>query len=253
MDLSGQSSTQIPFRLRMLLPVVCVFIASSVFAQPPNRRLTKQQAEMQKRMQERMKEIAANQPELPRDPQLLSLHKEFITKAEKLAGEYERKKQFDRAREVYESLTRLVPKYKNAEDGLQRMISNQAQDRKLATVSATSEWQDSGAQIQEGMPVKFEVKGTWKVVLETGPEGVKIPDAMKPRDGRIKLGTLIGVIASSPADLAESRPFILTNGKEMIANKSGRLFMRMYDIDPSDNEGKMYVLIRSSFGKASSR
>ena len=65
----------------------------------------------QKRLQEQMRAAAENQPQLPSDPVLLNLHKEFIAKAEKLAVEYERKKDFDKAREVYESLVRLVPKY----------------------------------------------------------------------------------------------------------------------------------------------
>ncbi len=52
----------------------------------------------QQQMQQKAKEMAENQPQLPSDPQLLTLHKEFIAKAERLAVEYERKKQLDKAR-----------------------------------------------------------------------------------------------------------------------------------------------------------
>ena len=38
----------------------------------------------QKRLQEQMRAAAENQPQLPSDPVLLNLHKEFIAKAEKL-------------------------------------------------------------------------------------------------------------------------------------------------------------------------
>ena len=87
------------------------------------------------------------QPLLPEDPQLLGLHKEFVVKAEKLAVEYERKKQFDKAREVYESMVRLVPNFASAEAGLQRILGNQRiQDRKLVTVEANQMWQDSGRE-----------------------------------------------------------------------------------------------------------
>ena len=218
-------------------------------AQPPAvRRTARQQQEMQKRVQQQIKEAAENQPVLPNDPQLLSLHREFITKAEKLATEYERKKQFDRAREVYESLVRLVPKYDKAEEGLKRILTTQAmKERKLAEVLAAREWQDSGATIQQGMPVHFEVKGTWKVVCETGPEGVRIPDEMRPRNNRIQLGTLIGTIVTNPAELKDAKPFIVTPGQDLIADKTGRLYLRMFDLDPTDNEGKMYVMIQSTF------
>lgn len=214
------------------------------------RRMQRQQQEIQRRMQEKMKQAAENRPELPSDPQLLSLHKEFITKAEKLAGEYERKKQFDRARETYEAMVRLVPKYPVAEAGLARILKAQSlKDRKLTEVSASQAWQDSGVVLQKGMPVHIEVKGIWKVVVQTGPEGIVIPDEMRARDSRIKLGTLIGVIAGSPSEIEKAKPMIVKPSMDFTAEETGRLFLRMYDIDPTDNEGKMLVLIQSSFGK----
>ncbi|MGB0599361.1 MAG: hypothetical protein ACPGLY_21970 [Rubripirellula sp.] len=204
----------------------------------------------QQQMQQKAKEMAENQPQLPSDPQLLTLHKEFIAKAERLAVEYERKKQLDKAREVYEAMVRLVPKYGAAEDGLSRVLGSQRySDRKLVNVEANKLWQDTGVVLQQGMPVHTEIKGTWKVVYETGPKGIEIPNEMRPRDNRIKLGTLIGVIASSQAELTEANPFILENGKDFTARKTGRLFLRMFDVDPSDNEGKLYVLIQSTFAK----
>ena len=253
------ASTRIPLVLSHMLVhspkfVALLFLAfCSSFAlgqTPAARRGAKQQQEMQKRMQEQMRAIAENQPQLPADPQLLGLHKEFIVKAEKLAAEYERKKQFEKAREVYESMVRLVPKYATAEEGLSRVLGSQRlQDRKLVNVSANQLWQDSGAVLREGMPVRTEVKGTWKVVYETGPEGIVIPEEFRSRDNRIKLGTLIGVIVNSPAELSEAKPFVIESGKDFTARKSGRLFLRMYDVDPSDNEGQIFVLIQSTFGK----
>ena len=114
-------------------------------------------------------------------------------------------------------------------------------------MKANQMWQDSGATLLQDMPVHVEIKGTWKVVYETGPKGIEIPPDLRPRDSRIKLGTLIAVIANSPAELAEERPFILDDGKDFVAKKSGRLYLRMFDVDPSDNEGSLYVLIQSTF------
>ncbi|WP_146523299.1 hypothetical protein [Stieleria varia] len=235
----------------MLLWTAWALLPSTAEAQNTiEKRLQRQQQEMQKRIQQQMKTVAENQPQLPADPQLLSLHKEFITKAEKLAGEYERKKELERAREVYEAMVRLVPKYQPAELGLERILRSQLmKDRKLTEVLADQGWQDSGATLQQGMPVHVEVKGVWKVVLQTGPEGVVVPEEARPRDGRIKFGTLIGVIATSPGDLEKEKPFVVENNTEFTADKSGQLFLRMYDLDPTDNEGKMLVLIQSTFGK----
>lgn len=219
-------------------------LSGSVFGQRTDPR------EVQKRMQEQMRAAAANQPQLPSDPVLLNLHKEFIAKAEKLAVEYERKKDFAKAREVYESLVRLVPKYGAAEAGLNRILANQrAQDRKLVKVLATGGWQDSGVTLREGMPVSIEVKGSWKVVFETGAKGLEIPNELRPKDNRIKLGTLIGIVANTPAELNEGQPFVVSSGMSFNAKKTGRLYLRMFDIDPTDNEGNLFVLIQSTFAQ----
>jgi hypothetical protein len=239
--------------LRSLALAFCILTTtvSDAAAQNPNiKRFQQQQKQMQRRMEQAVKDAAASQPILPNDPELLSLHKEFIVKAEKLAGEYERKKQYDKAREVFEAMSRLVPKYPAAEAGVKRMLQLQSmKDRKTVKVQASSGWQDSGAQIVKGMPVHVDVKGTWSVVYETGPDGIVIPEKMKPRDSRIKLGSLIGVIASSPGELETEKPFIVKPGNDFVAEKSGRLYMRMFDIDPTDNQGEVLVLIQSTFGK----
>ena len=227
---------------------VCVtlfllFSVDAALAQSPSAARRRQ-----KQIQDQMKKAAENQPQLPSDPQLLTLHREFITKAEKLAAEYERKKQLDKAREVYEAMVRLVPKYGVAEEGLNRVLGGQRfQNRKVVSVDATKLWQDTGITLQQGMPVHVEVKGTWKVVYETGPKGIEIPEPMRPKDNRIKLGSLIGVIVNNPSELAETNPFVVEHGKDFNARKSGRLFLRMFDVDPSDNEGKMYVSVQSTF------
>src|SRR5262245_35550310 len=38
------------------------------------------------------------QAKMPTDPRLLAIHKEFVSKAEKLAGDYEKAKELDKAR-----------------------------------------------------------------------------------------------------------------------------------------------------------
>ena len=241
--------------MKFCLCLVATLIGSNTFAQPPHMRRVdvkqqQQQAEQQaQRMKEQIQSIAENSTDFA-DPQLMTLHKEFVAKAEKLAIEYERKKQFDQAREVYSSLVRLIPNYTPAEDGLARILNNQtAQDKRLATVLANQAWQDSGASLIDGVPVRIETKGTWKVVVETDSRGIELTEEQKPRDNRIKLGTLVGVIANTPAELASERPFAIESGNVFIAQKTGQLYLRMFDIDPADNDGKLLVLIQSTFGK----
>ena len=231
--------------------VLLTILASSTLAQGPNlRQLQQKQREMLRKQQQQMEEATASAPSLPADPKLLSLHKEFVTKAQKLAGEYERKKQFEKAREVYQSVVRLVPGYADAENALKRILKMQSmQDHKLVTVSASQMWQDSGVVLEKGMPVHTEVKGTWQLVLETGPDGIQIPEEGRLRDPRIKLGSLLGVIASSPAEIDEAKPFVVKPGNDFVTDKSGRLFLRMYDYDPSDNSGEMKVLVQSTFAQ----
>lgn len=238
-------------RLMIVAGLLLLWVAPlSAQSQRELQRMRQQKQEAEKRIQQQLKAAAASQPVLPDDPQLLALHKEFIGKAEKLAVEYEKKKQFDRAREVYESLVRLVPKYDNAEAGLKRILNAQAvADRKVAEVYASRSWQDTGATLVQGMPVHVEIKGTWKVVVETGPDGVTIPAEMRPDSSKIRLGTLIAVIANSASDLEDAKPFVMNAEENFIAPKSGRLFLRMFDIDPSDNDGKLYVMIQSSFAR----
>ena len=210
--------------LFFIVIAICVFLPA---VRGQSSRQQRQQQQAQKKMQKQIEDAIAKQPELPNDPQLLSLHREFINKAEKLAGEYERKKQYDRAREVYEAMVRLVPKLPEAEAGVKRIMQLQSlKDRKLVTVSAAEAWQDSGITLQEGMPVHIEVKGTWRVVLETGAEGVEIPEKMRQRDPRIKLGSLIGVVAKSASELETARPFPIRGGDDFVNKESGRLFLR---------------------------
>ncbi|GAA4458246.1 hypothetical protein [Novipirellula rosea] len=235
--------------LALVMAFAGTFSANLGLAQTAEmRRAMKQQQEFQKRLQQQRKEAAENSPTLPTDPQLMGLHKEFITKAEKLAADYEKKKQTAEARQVYEAIVRLVPKYQPAEEGLSRMIAAQSvQDRKLTEVVANRGWQDSGVTLVQGMPVHMEVKGAWKVVVETDAKGVEIPNEIKPKSSDIKLGTLIGVIATSPSELDTEKPFVVAKQLDFINKKTGRLFLKMFDIDPSDNEGKIHVLIQSTF------
>lgn len=180
------------------------------------------------------------------DPELMTLHKEFVSKAERLAAEYERKRELPAAKQVYEAMTRLVPDYEPALIGLKRVLAAQStQDRKVVEVHANRDWQDTKIDIVEGNPVRISVQGDWVVVVPCGPDGVEIPKEMDPKNSKIKLGSLVGVVFSG--DPKKLKPFPIGDGTEFIAQQSGRLGLKMFDIDPSDNRGTVTVMIQGTF------
>jgi hypothetical protein len=186
-------------------------------------------------------------PARPTDPRLIELHKDFLLKAEKLATEYERKKDVEKAREVYLAILRLVPQYPLAEKAMQRLTQEEATtDKKSLDVLADKDWQDTGVTLLKGKPVIIEASGSWtfQMTYKLGPDGIEIPEELR----NFSLGSLVGVIAG-PGGAGDAKPFFIGARKEFIAEESGQLFLRMYDSDPSDNDGKLQVTIQSTFAK----
>lgn len=188
-----------------------------------------------------------SQVELPDDPKLLELHKNFVLSAEKLAGEYERAGQVDKARDCYTEMLRLVPSYTPAAEKLAKLKEKEATaEKKLFDVLANKGWQDTGIVVQQGRPLSFHSSGQWtfKMTYNLQADGLEIPKELRD----FPLGSLIGLIAESTDD-KEAKPFFIGNDKSMDAPKSGRLFLRIYDSDPDDNMGRIGVIVEGSFKK----
>jgi len=189
-------------------------------------------------------EKAEEPPPRPRDPKLVELHREFLSKTEKLAAEYEGKRELEKAREVYEAILRLMPEYDKAQQALGRITHDEAtKDRKVVKVSAKKDWQDSGVVLQKGKPVHIEATGAWEMTMATGPDGIEIPKEYRD----FKLGALVGVIHSG-GDPQELKPFLIGSQRDFLSEETGRLFLRIYDADPRDNSGELAVVIQSTFG-----
>lgn len=194
----------------------------------------------------RDEEEASKTRPLPDDKRLLSLHLDFVKKAEQLGREYETDKEWGKARAVYEEILKLVPQYKPASDRLAEMLAHEA-TAKTATVMVKADegWQDSGIELVAGKPVTLAVSGTWTFRLEavTNSDGLVIPKELRD----FNPGCLVGMI---PEPDGKAKPFMIGPGKQFLAEKNGRLFMRMYDTDPSDNLGSLKVEIRGTFYEA---
>jgi hypothetical protein len=181
---------------------------------------------------------------LPDDKKLLALHLDFVKKAMNLADEYEKTKDWGKARAVYEEILKLVPQYPSANAKLAEMLQREAGAQKTTvTVKADSDWQDSGIELIEGKPIVIEVTGTWvfRLEVETTADGLSIPKELRD----FPLGCLVGMIPSDDPKLA--KPFVLGSGKQFISDRSGTLYLRMYDTDPSDNRGSLKVEIHGTF------
>jgi hypothetical protein len=145
----------------------------------------------------------ANKPKLPEDARLLEIHQAFIRGAEKLALEYVRKKEPDKAIACYREILRLVPNYPAAQAALAKIIGKQATAKRVVIdVLASKGWQDSGVDLIEGKPVMIRADGHWKINMHypVGGDGVEIPKELR----QFNLGSLIGIIIP-PGDSPSSK------------------------------------------------
>lgn len=189
---------------------------------------------------------------LPTDPRLLDIHRDFVRKAERLATEYENAGEYDKARDVYIEVLRLVPTYTPGVEKMNKLREQLATaERVVVDVFADRDWQDSGISLIQGKPVRIQARGEWtfKMTYKLPADGVEIPE--KLRD--FNLGALVGVIdPSNPEEIDEDNeeaiePFLIGSKFEFDAPISGRLMLRMYDSDTKDNAGKLSVEIKGTF------
>lgn len=182
---------------------------------------------------------------LPDDKRLLSLHQEFVQKAEKLAKEYETDKDWGKARSVYEEILKLVPQYTTARSKLTEMIQRESTAKSVTLdIKADEGWQDTKITLQQDKPVTIVAAGQWTFHLElpTDAEGLTIPKELRD----FNPGCLIGILATGRPD-GKERPFVVGGAKQFMADRAGRLFLRMYDTDPRDNKGSLKVTITGTF------
>lgn len=187
---------------------------------------------------------AAKTRPLPDDKRLLALHLDFVKRAEQLAKEYESDKDWGKARAVYEEILKLVPQYPPAQSRLAQIIEREASAKTVTvTIKANEAWQDTGIDLIAGKPIAIVASGTWvfHLKVDTSAEGLSIPKELRD----FNPGSLIGLIPEQEA--GKAKPFQVGSGKQFLAERSGRLFLRMYDTDPSDNSGQLKVEIRGTF------
>ena len=183
-------------------------------------------------------------PPLPTDQRLLALHRTFVQQAEKLALEYERGKDFDKAKAVYGEILKLVPQYESAKAKMAAI--NQMEltaGRARMDVKADKSWQDTGITVIAGKPIAIRAYGTWTFTFtaELSAEGIAIPKELR----EYNLGSLIGAIDTGRGP--GENIFVVGPEKSFVAETTGRLYLQMYDNNVRDNEGSLKVEFLGSF------
>ena len=180
------------------------------------------------------------------DPKFKTIYTEFVSRAEKLAEEYEKTKQFDKAKASWEEIARLVPDYEKAKHMVETYNQRETvADHKTVEIQANKDWQDTGVTVLPGKPIHITAKGTWTFTLsrELTPDGIEIPKELRD----YPLGSLVGIIQT--ADPKDMKPFVVGSEKSLVGDKGGKLLLKMYHTNPVENKGKLSVDIQGTFGK----
>ena len=151
-----------------------------------------------------------------------------------------------KARVVYQEILKLTPNYKNAQTKLAAIRQREANAEVASMrVQANKGWQKTGVKAIRGRPIQIRAEGRWTYQLKVplGPDGIKIPKELQ----EFNLGSLVGVIDTGNSE--ELEPFVVGAETSFTAQRTGQLYLRMYDVDPSDNEGALEVQIRGTFDR----
>ncbi|MDX1963756.1 MAG: hypothetical protein SFX18_11420 [Pirellulales bacterium] len=233
---------------------ICL-LSLTVLAQPgprPSGRAGKSPAEILKSELDKAHRDRSNsgdpakERKVPTDPKLQVLYKDFVEKTVKLAQEYEKANDLDSARICYEEILYLFPDYEPAKLKLNEYLQREASaQKKVVDVFANKDWQDTGLVVIAGKPLVFTAEGSWifNISYKIGPDGVPIPEDLRD----FNLGALIGMIDTG--NPKENKAFVIGQSLKLIPKLSGRLLVRIYDSDVSDNAGKLQLEVQGTFRK----
>jgi hypothetical protein len=191
----------------------------------------------------------------PIDQKFRDLHTNFLRTALEVASDYmnnaektrdpaARRGEHEKAKLVCMQVLKLQPDFAPAQQMLERIQAMEAgAESVIVEVDASKDWQDTGVRLIVGKPVSLTVEGDWtlRMTVPVGPEGLAIPQEMKD----FKLGELVGVIFTG--NLRDVKPFSVGTSKQFVAEQSGVLYLKMNDIDASDNVGKLRVKVEGTF------
>lgn len=215
-----------------LAVVICCCVTTDAFGQPNRRRGNQKSGEVQQN------------GDLPDDPKLLRIHKEFSDEAMKIANEYVRDRDYDSAMAIYGQVLRLLPDHSTARSKLAELREKEmTADRQVIKIDSSKPWQSTGVRVRAGKPIQIQSKGSWTFTLqrELSPEGMAIPANLKD----FNLGCLVGYIDTGDGE--KGKPFVVGLKKDFVPKTSGDLYLQMYDSDLGDNKGMIDVQVTGTF------
>lgn len=173
----------------------------------------------------------------------------FIKEAEDLAGQYADAGQPEKAKSILQSALALSPqsdviqqKIKKLEESI--LTSNDFE----VEVSPSKGWEPAG-QVAENRPIRFQVDGNYRFVVNTTVSGAGFTDKDPVKDmaAGVPCGALMGMILTDGNKTG--KPFAIGDGRDYTPKETGLLFLRINS--PADNKhtGKLKVLI-SGYVKA---
>lgn len=116
----------------------------------------------------------------------------------------------------------------------------QFRETTVTILAAEGNWQDTGLDVHKGHRIRISATGRIRIspTQSCGPEGIELKDpakmmAQKPSGG------LIAVIGDDNDDFV-----FVGRGTELIARRSGRLFLMINDSRYEDNAGELTVKIQ---------
>jgi len=190
------------------------------------------------------------------DKQHDDIVKDFVTRTNRLALQYQQAGQYNKAKETLELILKVSPDDQPAKALLDKMHKQElSENKKIFKVLANKGWQKTGVQVVEGKPFVIQAEGDWVFVMRrtVNADGLEMPDDMK----KFPLGSLIGAIdAEEPAPAAPppkkggnrekdaGRPFLVGAQKTFDrAPATGMLFLKIHDTEENDNQGQLTVTI----------
>jgi len=111
---------------------------------------------------------------------------------------------------------------------------------RTVVVPADREWTDTGIDLVKGQKFRVAVSGRVRIspTQEVGPEGIEQPDSEKLMRHHPS-GAVIAVIGDDNDEFIFIGP-----AAEIVAHRSGRLFLMVNDGSPEDNSGEFRVRIQ---------
>jgi hypothetical protein len=166
----------------------------------------------------------------------------YVREAATLAREYEDSGNFEKARQMYESIATFTPDAPGLKEKIKQLNEMLLESNEIEIeIDAGRGWDNSRVQVFKGKTIRLQSTGTYNFVVnaEVGPDGFPSQDPVKDEMAAgIPCGALMGLMAEKDKP---GKPFVIGNGRDFTPNEDGILFLR-FNVPPGSRcTGKVDV------------